>query len=97
MHTPLVPRLPSWKEGRIGILKTIVGCKVDSILTVQSIFAMALEQTSDIIGTVTKGDGVKYDAYSRHGDYVWIIQLRANDQPGYLVCCKNNDPCGEFK
>lgn len=53
--------------------------------------------TSDIIGTVTKGDCVKYDAYSRHGGYVWIRQPRANGQPGYLVCRQGNDPWGTFK
>ena len=53
--------------------------------------------TSDIIGTVTKGDCVKYDAYSRHGGYVWIRQPRANGQPGYLVCRQGNDPWGRFE
>ena len=53
--------------------------------------------TSDIIGTVTKGDCVKYDAYSRHGGYVWIRQPRANGQPGFLVCRKGNDPWGRFE
>ena len=53
--------------------------------------------TSDIIGTVTKGDCVKYDAYSRHGGYVWIRQPRANGQLGFLVCRQGNDPWGEFK
>lgn len=53
--------------------------------------------TSDIIGTVTKGDCVKYDAYSRHGGYVWIRQPRANGQPGFLVCRQGNDPWGTFK
>ena len=53
--------------------------------------------TSDIIGTVTKGDCVKYDAYSRHGGYVWIRQPRANGEPGFLVCRKGNDPWGTFK
>lgn len=53
--------------------------------------------TSDIIGTVTKGDCVKYDAYSRHGGYVWIRQLRANGEPGFLVCRQGNDPWGTFK
>lgn len=52
--------------------------------------------TSDIIGTVTKGDCVKYDAYSRHGGYVWIRQPRANGY-GYLVCRQGNDPWGTFK
>lgn len=53
--------------------------------------------TSDIIGTVTKGDCVKYDAYSRHGGYVWIRQPRADRQPGFLVCRKGNDPWGRFE
>lgn len=53
--------------------------------------------TSDIIGTVTKGDCVKYDAYSRHGGYVWIRQPRANGQLGFLVCRQGNDPWGTFK
>lgn len=52
--------------------------------------------TSDIIGTVTKGDCVKYDAYSRHGGYVWIRQPRSNGY-GYLVCRAGNDPWGRFE
>lgn len=52
---------------------------------------------SDIIGTVTKGDCVKYDAYSRHGGYVWIRQPRADGEPGFLVCRQGNDPWGTFK
>ena len=52
--------------------------------------------TSDIIGTVTKGDCVKYDAYSRHGGYVWIRQPRANGQYGFLVCRHGNTPWGTF-
>lgn len=53
--------------------------------------------TSDIIGTVTKGDCVKYDAYSRHGGYVWIRQPRANGEYGFLVCRQDNDPWGRFE
>jgi GH25 family lysozyme M1 (1,4-beta-N-acetylmuramidase) len=53
--------------------------------------------TSDIIGTVTKGDCVKYDAYSRHGGCVWIRQPRANGEPGFLVCRQGNDPWGRFE
>lgn len=53
--------------------------------------------TSDIIGTVTKGDCVKYDAYSRHGGYVWIRQPRANGEHGFLVCRQGNDPWGNFE
>ena len=52
--------------------------------------------TSDIIGTVTKGDCVKYDAYSRHGGYVWIRQPRSNGY-GYLVCRAGNEAWGTFK
>lgn len=52
--------------------------------------------TSDIIGTVTKGDCVKYDAYSRHDGYVWIRQPRSNGY-GYLVCRAGNEPWGTFK
>ena len=53
--------------------------------------------TSDIIGTVTKGDCIKYDAYSRHGGYVWIRQPRANGEHGFLVCRQGNDPWGRFE
>lgn len=53
--------------------------------------------TSDIIGTVTKGDCIKYDAYSRHGGYVWIRQPRANGEHGFLVCRQGNDAWGIFK
>ena len=53
--------------------------------------------TSDIITTLPAGSVIKYDAYSRHGGYVWIKQPRADGQPGYLVCRKGNDPWGNFK
>ena len=52
--------------------------------------------TSDIIGTVTKGDCVKYDAYSRHDGYVWIRQPRSKGY-GYLVCRAGNEAWGTFK
>ncbi|MCI7591212.1 MAG: glycoside hydrolase family 25, partial [Lactobacillus johnsonii] len=42
------------------------------------------------------GTEVKYDAYSRHGGYVWIRQPRSNGY-GYLVCRAGNEPWGTFK
>lgn len=53
--------------------------------------------TSDIITTLPAGSVIKYDAYSRHGGYVWIRQPRANNQYGYLVCRQGNTPWGKFK
>lgn len=53
--------------------------------------------TSDIITTLPAGSVIKYDAYSRHGGYVWIRQPRANGQYGYLVCRQGNTPWGKFK
>lgn len=53
--------------------------------------------TSDIITTLPAGSVIKYDAYSRHGGYVWIRQPRENGQYGYLVCRQGNTPWGTFK
>lgn len=53
--------------------------------------------TSDIIITLPAGSVIKYDAYSRHGGYVWIRQPRENGQYGYLVCRQGNTPWGTFK
>lgn len=53
--------------------------------------------TSTIITTLPAGSVIKYDAYSRHGGYVWIRQPRANGQYGYLVCRQGNTPWGTFK
>lgn len=53
--------------------------------------------TSDILTTLPAGSVIKYDAYSRHGGYVWIRQPRANNQYGYLVCRQGNTPWGKFK
>lgn len=51
------------------------------------------------IATLPAGVEVKYDAYSRHGGYVWLRQPRLNDQFGYLVCrnANTNEPFGTFK
>lgn len=41
--------------------------------------------TSAKITTLPAGSVVKYDAWSRHGGYVWIRQPRGNGQFGYMV------------
>lgn len=41
--------------------------------------------TSSLIATLQPGDVVEYDAFSKHGGYVWLRQKRANGQYGYLV------------
>lgn len=53
--------------------------------------------TSDILTTLPAGSVIKYDAYSRHGGYVWIRQPRANGEHGFLVCRQGNDPWGRFE
>ena len=54
--------------------------------------------TSSRIGTITPGQTVKYDAWSRHDGYVWVRQPRSNGQYGYLaVRDSNNQPFGYFK
>ncbi|WP_192944522.1 GH25 family lysozyme [Ligilactobacillus agilis] len=40
---------------------------------------------SMLITTLPTGSVVKYDAWSRHGGYIWLRQPRANGY-GYLVC-----------
>ena len=56
------------------------------------------KNTSSRIGTITPGDVIKYDAWSRHDGYVWIRQPRSNGQYGYLVVRdSNNQPFGYFK
>lgn len=53
---------------------------------------------SSRIATITPGQTVKYDAWSRHGGYVWVRQPRANGQYGYLaVRTSNGTPFGTFK
>ena len=51
---------------------------------------------SKLITTLPAGTSVKYDAFSRHGGYVWIRQPR-QDGYGYLVCREGNNPLGTFK
>ncbi|HJD73416.1 MAG TPA: LysM peptidoglycan-binding domain-containing protein [Enterobacter roggenkampii] len=53
---------------------------------------------SSRIATITPGQTVKYDAWSRHGGYVWVRQPRANGQYGYLaVRDVNGTAFGTFK
>lgn len=53
---------------------------------------------SSRIATITPGQTVKYDAWSRHDGYVWVRQPRANGQYGYLaVRTSNGTPFGTFK
>lgn len=51
---------------------------------------------SKLIATLPKNTAVKYDAFSRHGGYVWIRQPR-KDGYGYLVCRQGNQALGTFK
>lgn len=51
---------------------------------------------SKLITILSAGSKIKYDAFSRHGGYVWIRQPR-KDGYGYLVCREGNKPLGTFK
>lgn len=51
---------------------------------------------SKLITTLPANSKIKYDAFSRHGGYVWIRQPR-QDGYGYLVCREGNKPLGTFK
>lgn len=51
---------------------------------------------SKLIATLPAGSKVEYDAFSRHGGYVWIRQPR-KDGYGYLVCREGNKPLGKFE
>lgn len=55
--------------------------------------------TSSVIAVLPTGSVVKYDAYSRHGDFVWLRQPRPNGQYGYVACrdAKTNEAYGTFK
>lgn len=55
--------------------------------------------TSATIGVLPPGSAIKYDAYSRHGDFVWLRQPRANGQYGYVACrdARTGEPYGTFK
>lgn len=53
---------------------------------------------SSIIAILPVGVMVSYDAWSRHGGFVWLRQPRANGQYGYVTCrdARNNQPFGTF-
>ena len=53
--------------------------------------------TSPIIETLPINTVIKYDAYYRSGNYVWLRQPRANGQYGYLVCRLNNQAWGTYR
>lgn len=55
--------------------------------------------TSAPIGVLPPGSVIKYDAYSRHGDFVWLRQPRDNGQYGYVACrdARTNEAYGTFK
>lgn len=52
---------------------------------------------SPIIETLPINTVIKYDAYYRSGNYVWLRQLRANGQYGYLVGRLNNQAWGTYR
>ncbi|WP_085680595.1 GH25 family lysozyme [Limosilactobacillus reuteri] len=55
--------------------------------------------TSAPIGVLPPGSVIKYDAYSRHGQFVWLRQPRGNGQYGYIACrdANTNEAFGTFK
>lgn len=55
--------------------------------------------TSATVALLPSGSVIKYDAWSRHGGYVWLRQPRGNGQYGYIACrdARTNEPYGTFK
>ena len=53
--------------------------------------------TSPIIETLPINTVIKYDAYYRSGNYVWLRKPRANGQYGYLVGRLNNQAWGTYR
>lgn len=55
--------------------------------------------SSSSIAIIGPGTVIKYDAYSRHGGYVWLRQPREYGQYGYIACrdANTNEPYGEFE
>lgn len=55
--------------------------------------------SSSSIAIIGPGTIIKYDAYSRHGGYVWLRQPREHGQYGYIACrdANTNEPYGTFK
>ena len=54
---------------------------------------------SSVIAVVPAGTVIKYDAYSRHGGYVWLRQPREHGQYGYIACrdANTNEAYGKFE
>ena len=52
---------------------------------------------SPIIETLPINTVIKYDAYYRSGNYVWLRQPRANGKYGYLVGRLNNQAWGTYR
>ena len=71
-------------------LKTLMGFSVH--LNVQLKFYNLPKAKSD-------GRIRDYDAWSRHNGYVWLRQLRADGQYGYLPCrnADSNEAFGKFE
>ncbi|WP_405077275.1 LysM peptidoglycan-binding domain-containing protein [Limosilactobacillus reuteri] len=55
--------------------------------------------SSSSIAIIGPGTVIKYDAYSRHGGYVWLRQPREHGQYGYIACrdANTNEAYGTFK
>lgn len=55
--------------------------------------------TSASIGILPPGSVIKYDAYHRADDYVWLRQPRGNGQYGYIACrdARTGEAYGTFK
>lgn len=55
--------------------------------------------TSATVALLPAGSVVKYDAWSRHGGYVWLRQPRGEKQYAYVVCrnAYTNEAYGKFE
>lgn len=55
--------------------------------------------TSATVALLPAGSVIKYDAWSRHGGYVWLRQPRGGNEYAYIACrnAQTNEPYGTFK
>lgn len=55
--------------------------------------------TSAMVALLPAGSVIKYDAWSRHGGYVWLRQPRGGSEYAYIACrnAQTNEPYGTFK
>lgn len=55
--------------------------------------------TSATVALLPAGSVIKYDAWSRHGGYVWLRQPRGGSEYAYIACrnAQTNEPYGTFK